>query len=101
MIEKIKIKIINGQYKLSRHAQKRCDERNICLEDMLMVVSHGRIIEKYPEDKPYPSYLVLGYIEEKPLYVLCAINELVHIITVHWLDPEKWFDPTTRREKLI
>lgn len=102
VIEKIRKKIRQGEYRLSKHAQKRCDERKVSLEEVLKIVFEGEIIESYPEDKPYPSYLILGYAEQnKPLYVLCAINELVHIITVHWLDPEKWLDPKTRREKRI
>ena len=36
----------------------------------------------------------------KPLYVSLAYdpeNDLLYIITVHWLDPRKWEDPWTRR----
>ena len=36
----------------------------------------------------------------KPLYVSLAYdeeNDLLHIITVHWLDPRKWEDPWTRK----
>ncbi|PIZ12488.1 MAG: hypothetical protein COY53_09820 [Elusimicrobia bacterium CG_4_10_14_0_8_um_filter_37_32] len=101
MIEKIKVKIKEGQYRLSKHALKRCDEREILEKDVIKIILEGKVVESYPEDKPYPSFLILGYINEKPLYVLCAINELAHIITVHWLDPEKWLDPITRREKKI
>lgn len=33
----------------------------------------------------------------KPLYVLLAYEEQTHIITVHWLDPDKGLNPKTRR----
>ena len=36
----------------------------------------------------------------KPLYVSLAYdpeNDLLHFITVHWLDPRKWEDPWTRK----
>lgn len=100
MLEPIRQKLLNGEYIITRHAQRRCDTRNISIEEIKHVILSGEIIENYPRDKPYPSCLILGYVRKKiPLYVLCAIGELVHIITVHWLDPTKWLDPKTRREK--
>lgn len=61
----------------------------------------GEIIEDYSDDKPYPSCLIMGKIRDGfPLYVVCALSDRVYvIITAHWLDPEKWLDPKTRREK--
>ncbi|MBU3911755.1 MAG: DUF4258 domain-containing protein [Candidatus Omnitrophica bacterium] len=74
--------------------------RGVSLEEIKYVISTGEIIENYPDDKPYPSCLIMGYVRKsEPLYVLCSIGELLHIITVHWLDPAKWLDPKTRREK--
>ena len=99
-IEKIRHKIQQGEYRLSNHAQKCCDERIIFLEEVIAVILGGEVIECYPDDKPYPICLIVGRVRSGvPLYVLCAVNELVHIMTVHWLDPQKWLDPKTRREK--
>lgn len=100
-IEVIKARLRTNKYELTFHAKKRMGEREIKWEEVENVILNGKIIEEYPEDKPYPSCLILGYVKEKiPLYVQCAVSpELVHIITVHWLDPEKWFDPETRRER--
>ncbi len=99
-IKDIRNKCVNGEYRITKHAQRRCDSRNISLTEIREVVSKGKIIKTYPKDTPYPSCLVLGYVREAtPLYVLCAVGELIHIITVHWLDPAKWLDPETRREK--
>ena len=36
----------------------------------------------------------------RPLYVALAYDEqedYVYVVTVHWLDPEKWVDPWTRK----
>lgn len=102
MLEIIRKKFLNKEYKITKHAQKRCDTRGISLEEIKQVITTGEIIETYPGDKPYPSCLILGYVRKsQPLYVLCALSEVVHIITVHWLDPAKWLDPKTRREKGI
>ncbi|MBI3291367.1 MAG: DUF4258 domain-containing protein [Elusimicrobia bacterium] len=86
---------------MTMHAIQRCDERVISLEEVKQVIATGEILQSYPQDRPYPSYLVMGRVRgNEPLYVLCAVGaQLVHIITVHWLDPHKWLDPKTRREK--
>jgi hypothetical protein len=102
MLEQIRQKLLGGEYKITRHAQRRCDSREISLEEIKQAILTGEIIENYPHDKPYPSCLILGHIRtHQPLYVLCALGETIHIITVHWLDPAKWLDAKTRREKKL
>lgn len=102
MIEQIRQKFIAGKYQLSRHCQRRCDSRGITLSEIKEVILNGEIIETYPKDSPYPSCLILGYVRvNQPLYMLCGLGHMVHIITVHWLDPDKWLDPKTRREKIL
>ncbi len=101
MLEKIREKLNAGEYRITRHCQRRCDSRGISLQDIKEVINRGEIIEIYPKDSPYPSCLILGYVRKnEPLYVLCALGNIVHIITVHWLDPSKWLNPKTRREKM-
>ena len=100
MIEQIREKFNAGQFQITRHCQRRCDSRDISLTEIKEVVAKGEILKIYPEDSPYPSCLILGYVRKgEPLYILCALSNFVHIITVHWLDPAKWLDPKTRREK--
>ena len=100
MLKEIQEKVLKGDFKITRHAQRRCDTREISLEEIKHCISTGEITEHYPNDKPYPSCLILGYVKHhRPLYVLCALGDIVHIITVHWLDPSKWLDPKTRRER--
>ncbi len=100
MLKEIQKKFSRGKYQITRHALKRCDSRGIELNEIKEVIANGEAIEVYPNDFPYPSCLILGYVRGgEPLYVLCALGDIVHIITVHWLDPAKWLDPKTRREK--
>lgn len=100
MIELIRKLILGRKYNITRHAQRRCDFRGISIEEIESVILTGDIIEDYPDDKPYPSCLILGYVRKnEPLYVLLAYEERVHIITAHWLDPDKWLNPKTRRER--
>lgn len=75
-LERLRYKVKTGQYFISRHAQKRLDERNITNDELLKVIFEGEIIEDYPDDKPYPSCLMIKYVREnEPLYVVCAVNE--------------------------
>ena len=41
--------------------------RGIREEDVARVISEGKEIENYPEDKPYPSRLLLGWVEDRPI----------------------------------
>ena len=99
-IKEIRDKIQTGKYKITLHARKRMGQRKISADDMKIAIAAGKIIEDYPDDKPFPSCLIMGNLVDKgPLYVVCALSDIAHIITVHWLDPAKWLDPITRRER--
>lgn len=87
---------------MTLHAQKRLDQRQITISELKEAIKNGIVVEIYPDDRPYPSCLIMGKVRGGfPLYVVCAVEENVHIITAHWLDPTKWLDPVTRREKKI
>ncbi len=90
-----------GRYRITFHTLKRCDQRGISLREIESVLLEGDLLEDYPDDKPYPSCLLMGRVRAGlPLYVVCAVGAgQVHVITAHWLDPDKWLDPKTRREK--
>ena len=81
------------------HAIQRMFERDIFEIDVENTVKNGEIIEEYIDDKPYPSFLVLG-LKGKPLHVVFAKNhgenEII-IITAYYPDKEKWSDDYKRR----
>jgi len=64
-------------------------------------IVNGEIIEKYMDDKPYPSFLVLDYENEeisKPLHVVFAKNnEEIIIITAYRPDKKKWSNDYKQR----
>jgi len=51
-------------------------EREIRQAAVLEVLQAGARIEDYPEDVPYPSALLLGWVEGKPLHVGAAPDAL-------------------------
>ncbi|MBF0213304.1 MAG: DUF4258 domain-containing protein [Magnetococcales bacterium] len=89
---------------LRQHALKRMFEREITLEDIHQVLRSGHVIERYPDDTPYPSALWLGQdTRQRPLHVVVADNAAEGqsiIITVYHPNPELWLsDWTTRRNR--
>ena len=76
---------------LTQHSRKRFAERGISIDDIRYAFKTGEIIEQYPEDKPFPSCLILGYSAERALHVVASIDDdLVYIITAYAPSPEKW-----------
>jgi len=84
------------------HAIERMFERDILEENVEKAIKEGKIIEKYPEDKPYPSFLSLIFIENKPLHVVYAYNEAEDeyiVITAYHPDKNLWQENYTKRIK--
>lgn len=75
-------------------------ERGIEISDIKHVLETGEIIHNYPEDQPYPSYLLLGWHDNKPLHLVCANNDLNEtiIITAYQPDPLIWNKNFTRKK---
>ncbi|MBI3590646.1 MAG: DUF4258 domain-containing protein [Candidatus Melainabacteria bacterium] len=75
------------------HAVQRMYERGITTVDVKEVMKNGKIIEQYLDDKPFPSYLISGFINEKSLHIVVAIDNKTKkaiIITVYEPDPKLW-----------
>jgi hypothetical protein len=85
------------------HAIKRIFERNFLFEEVKIILSKGKVIENYPKDKPFPSYLVLGYTKDaRAVHIVAAddqANKTTVIITVYEPDPHHWEDKFERRRK--
>lgn len=86
----------------SAHAIQRMFERCLTKNDVLNVLDKGKVIKSYPEDKPHPSHLVLGFADEKPLHIVVGVDQSAStaiIVTVYEPDPELWNNNfQTRRE---
>jgi hypothetical protein len=86
----------------SRHAFERMFQRGISPNQARLIVESGKVISDYPNDKPYPSMLLLGFCENLPVHVLVAHNELsgdCHVVTVYRPAPELWDENYEKRRK--
>jgi len=84
----------NNTYRLTRHAVISRLSRGITTNQLKRALINGEIIEKYPDDKPYPSCLILGWLESgDPLHIVCSRGNTepeLRIVTVYEPDDEKW-----------
>lgn len=84
------------------HALERMFERSVSVGDIQHVLTVGDLLETYPKDVPYPSYLVLGFARGRALHVVAADNvqaKQTIIITVYEPDPKRWGSDFKRRRK--
>ena len=82
------------------HAVQRMAERGITVDDVRAVLATGETIEDYPDDTPYPSRLLLGWVSERPLHLVVArsgaADEMI-VVTVYEPDAARWDTEFKRR----
>ena len=83
------------------HALERMFQRNISDEEVQSAILHGEVIEAYPDDEPYPSYLSLYRTKENVLHVVYAVADQGQyiVITVYRPDPHRWSSDFRQRRK--
>jgi hypothetical protein len=75
-------------------------ERNVNNDELRQIINKGKVIEKYVNDSPYPSKLILGKVNNRPLHVVITENNTenkIIVITVYEPDPRKWIKNDERR----
>lgn len=79
--------------RFSRHALERMFERAIPPDAVAGIIAAGEQIADYPDDKPYPSTLLLGYVADRPVHLVVAHDVPAGdciVITVYRPDPALW-----------
>ncbi|MBN8681816.1 MAG: DUF4258 domain-containing protein [Chitinophagales bacterium] len=99
--KKYEAAILAGQIVWRKHALEKLISRGISRYEVLDVALHGELIQTYLEDKPYPSILLLGFAESRPLHVVLSFNDedsTVFIITTYEPDT-KVFNPDFKTKR--
>ena len=76
-------------------------QREVSVDDVLRVVRAGEVIAEYPDDEPFPSYLILGFSNNDPLHVVVGRDDAsgsCHIITVYSPNPSLWGEDYRTRQ---
>ena len=90
-----------GRILWTYHVNMRLGRRFIARETIISAADSYEIVEAYPEDKYFPSYLLLGRLGEETFHVLFGTDvdgQNVRIVTAYYPTPEEWeIDLKTRR----
>ncbi len=90
----IRESISDNNYRLTKHAIMARLRRGITTSQLSAALLDGEIIEHYPDDYPYPSCLVLGWLQSgDPLHIVCSRGETepsLRIVTVYEPDDNRW-----------
>ena len=73
-------------FSFSSHAIKRMFERSLSRDDVVCAIEQGEAIKDYPEDQPYPSCLILWFLNATPIHVVVARNSVdlsCYIVTAY------------------
>lgn len=75
------------------HARRQMAERNVSPSDVVSVLSSGDLIEDtHHAGRPFPTQLWLGWIGQRPLHVVLAVDPSgdKYVITVYEPDALQW-----------
>ena len=76
----------------SGHAIQRMFQRSPGRDEVVAVVSSGEIVADYPDDSPYPSRLLLGFVDSRPVHVVVACEAetgMCIVVTAYEPQPEQ------------
>jgi hypothetical protein len=77
-------------------------DRGIAPDVVGRIVRQGEQIASYPDDRPYPGELLIGFDDSRPIHVLVARDPQsgeCHVVTAYVADPALW-DETFRNRRL-
>lgn len=104
MIKDIQNCFISDKVLYTKHAKDEMENEELGVIDeneVLEAVLNGKIIQSYPDDNPYPSYLIYGKtLKDRPIHIVCAFSkedDVAIIITVYQPESEKWINFERRK----
>jgi hypothetical protein len=75
-------------------------ERSIEKQAVIEIIRSGEVIAEYSDDKPYPSFLLLGFVNQLPVHVVLGKNEATndcYVITVYLPSSDIWQEGYRKR----
>lgn len=101
-LESIVKSIKSNRVRITDHVDEEAMNDGLSCNEIIDSIPTGEIIEQYPEDKPYPSCLILSKNrKDEPIHSVWAYNHVTSasaLITVYRPDPDQWIDWKIRRE---
>ena len=98
-IEQLRFLCNDEKIKWTLHALKRIRERGIKSSNVIDCIKNGRIIEEYPDDRPFPSCLICGQMKDDYLHAVVSTDGAeITIITAYIPDADEWENYYTTRK---
>ena len=91
-IETIRALCARNTLTISDKVYDKIESRRITPRHVRMAIMNGEIIEVYPDEKPDPRVLIMGYIaDNNPLHVVIAIDDWsIRLVSAYNPDPGRW-----------
>lgn len=96
---------MQGRIIYTDHGEKKRRDEALSTDDVERVLRQGLVLRRYPEDRPFPSRLVLGWIDGparlgtydkgRPIHVVASDDNergVTWIVTIYEPDPDEWTD---------
>lgn len=80
----------------------RMFQRALSKNAVLQIIVECEVIADYPDDCPYPSYLVLGYCDHEPIHIIVAQGKgsgMYFVVTAYKPDYDKWSEDFKSRRR--
>ena len=100
-MEDVRRLVREGRYRLTLHAENERDQDRILVREIEEALCSPRteVIADYPTDPRGASFLMLGFSSAGlPIHAVCAIADVLLIITLYRPDPGRWIEWRERRE---
>jgi hypothetical protein len=84
----------------SAHAIRQMFFRRISQAAVKAVIAYGEIIEETPDDEPYPSYLLLDFVDGMPIHVVVSqdmASQTCYVVTAYMPSLDLWRADFRRR----
>ena len=100
MLNRIRNQARAGNIRVTLHAQQEMVEEGVSLDDVLEAISHGQVLEDYPNHRRGACCLLNGLTSEgQAIHVVCTTDRpTLIIITVYEPSLPKWVTATQRRQ---
>jgi len=86
----------------SGHAITKIFQRALSKNAIREIIAEGEVIADYPDDCPYPSYLLCGYCGDEPIHIVVAQDKRsgrCFVVTAYKPDRDKWSEDFKSRRR--
>ena len=100
-LDELREAIRAGSFQWRKHILVRLAERSIPQRMIIETIMKGEIVEDYPHNNPFPSCLMLGWVEGTAYHVVVSFDDkskMGYIITTYQPSMDR-FEPDFRTRR--